>query len=89
MDPKRPLRAFDRFQQRHAALALPVAEAVDSALARFPVIGDQISVSSPRACERCARGRADGDDPRGHLFERDRAAQGEEGGLTGSDPGTR
>lgn len=94
MDSLRPVRAFDRFQQRHAALAVPVAvvkkfgddrggslvgliayraflslfplllamttilgyvlagdselrrEAVDSVLAQFPVIGDQIQVSS-------------------------------------------
>jgi membrane protein len=94
MDAPRPIRALDRFQQRHAALAVPVAvgkkfgddeggnlagliayraffslfpllllmttvlgyvlagdpqlreEAVDSVLTRFPVIGDQIEVSS-------------------------------------------
>ena len=94
MDAKRPVRAIDRFQQRHAGLALPVAvarkfgddqggnlaaliafraffslfplllllttvlgyvlagnpdlrrEAVDSALTQFPVIGEQIRVSS-------------------------------------------
>jgi len=94
MDVKRPLRAFDRFQQRHAPLAMPTAvvkklgddqggnlaaliayraffslfplllllttvlgfvladnpelrrEAVDSVLAHFPVIGDQIEVGS-------------------------------------------
>jgi membrane protein len=94
MDPKRPLRAFDRFQQRHPPLAVPVAvvkkfgddqggdlaaliafraffslfplllllttvlgyvlagdpelrrEAVDSVLTQFPVIGEQIQVSS-------------------------------------------
>ncbi len=94
MDAKRPLRAFDRYQQRHRPLALPVAvvkkfgdddggdltaliayraffslfplllllttvlgyvlagnpdlrqEAVDSTLAQFPVIGDQIKLSS-------------------------------------------
>jgi len=94
MDFKRPLRAFDRFQQRHAALAVPIAvvkkfgedqggnlagliafraffslfpllllmttvlgyvlagdeqlrqEAVDSVLTQFPVIGEQIGVSS-------------------------------------------
>jgi membrane protein len=94
MDALRPVRAFDRFQQRHPALAVPVAvgkkfgddeggnlagliayraffslfplllllttvlgyvlagdpdlreEAVDSVLTQFPVIGDQIEVSS-------------------------------------------
>jgi len=94
MDALRPVRAFDRFQQRHAALAVPVAvvkkfgddeggnlagliayraffslfplllllttvlgyvlagnpelreEAVDSVLTQFPVIGDQIELSS-------------------------------------------
>lgn len=94
MDVKRPLVAFDRFQQRHASLALPIAvvrklgddqggnlaaliayraffslfplllllttvlgfvladnpelreEAVDSVLAHFPVIGEQIEVGS-------------------------------------------
>lgn len=94
MDALRPVRAFDRFQQRHAALAVPVAvakkfgddeggnlagliayraffslfplllllttvlgyvlagnpelreEAVDSVLTQFPVIGDQIEISS-------------------------------------------
>lgn len=94
MDVKRPLRACDRFQQRHASLAMPIAvvrkfgddqggnlaaliayraffslfplllllttvlgfvlagnpelreEAVDSVLAHFPVIGDQIEVGS-------------------------------------------
>jgi YihY family inner membrane protein len=96
VDARRPLRAFDRFQQRHVSLALPVAvakkfgddeggnlaaliayraffslfpllllltavlgyvlagdpelrrEAVDSALTRFPVIGEQIEVGSLR-----------------------------------------
>lgn len=96
MDAQRPLRAFDRFQQRHPALAVPVAvvrkfsddqgpnltgliayraffslfpllllmttvlgyvladnpelrqEAVDSVLTQFPVIGEQIEVSSLR-----------------------------------------
>lgn len=94
MDLQRPLRAFDRFQQRHAPLAVPIAvakkfgddqggdltgliayraffslfpllllmttvlgyvlagdpelrrEAVDSVLTQFPVIGDQIQLSS-------------------------------------------
>jgi YihY family inner membrane protein len=94
MDVKRPLRAIDRYQQRHAALAVPFAvvrkfgddqggnlaaliafraffslfplllllttvlgyvlagnpdlrqEAVDSVLTQFPVIGEQIQVSS-------------------------------------------
>ena len=94
MDAKRPLRAIDRYQQRHAALAVPFAvlrkfgddqggnlaaliafraffslfplllllttvlgyvlagnpdlrqEAVDSVLSQFPVIGEQIQVSS-------------------------------------------
>lgn len=94
MDAKRPLRAIDRYQQRHAALAVPFAvlkkfgddqggnlaaliafraffslfplllllttvlgyvlagnpdlrqEAVDSVLTQFPVIGEQIQVSS-------------------------------------------
>ncbi len=94
MDPLRPLRAFDRFQQRHAALAVPVSvlkkfaddgggslsgmiayraffslfpllllltallgfvlagdselreEAVDSVLAQFPVIGEQVQRAS-------------------------------------------
>lgn len=94
MDALRPVRAFDRFQQRHPALAVPVAvgkkfgddeggnlagliayraffslfplllllttvlgyvlagdpdlreEAVDSVLTQFPVIGEQIGVSS-------------------------------------------
>jgi YihY family inner membrane protein len=94
MDAKGPLRAFDRYQQRHPSLAVPVAvvrkfgdddggdlaaliayraffslfplllvlttvlgyvlegnpdlrqEAVDSTLAQFPVIGDQIKLSS-------------------------------------------
>lgn len=94
MDLQRPLRAFDRYQQQHPSLAVPVAvakkfgdddggdlaaliayraffslfplllllttvlgyvlagnpdlrqEAVDSTLARFPVIGDQIKLSS-------------------------------------------
>jgi membrane protein len=94
MDLKRPLRAFDRYQQRHESLAVPVAvvrkfgdddgadlaaliayraffslfplllvlttvlgyvlagnpdlrqEAVDSTLGQFPVIGDQIRLSS-------------------------------------------
>lgn len=94
MDALRPVRAFDRFQQRHAALAVPVAvakkfgddeggnlagliayraffslfplllllttvlgyvlagdpqlrdEAVDSVLTQFPVIGEQIQISS-------------------------------------------
>lgn len=94
MDPLRPLRAFDRFQQRHAAVAVPVAvlkkfsddeggslsgviayraffslfpllllltaalgfvlagdpqlreEAVDSVLAQFPVIGEEVRRAS-------------------------------------------
>ena len=94
MDPRRPLRALDRYQQRHTPLAVPAAvvkkfgdddggdlaaliayraffslfplllvlttvlgyvlegnpdlrqEAVDSTLAQFPVIGDQIKLSS-------------------------------------------